>query len=143
MPGSRLAGSSAVTPGNAFRFRCAGRAPSVEAVRYHHVDVFSGRPYSGNSLAVFPDAGALGTDQMARITRELRHFESIFLTADGDGWAARVFDLVEELDFAGHPVIGAASVLHALHGTADDAMWTLRLPSRTVRVTTWRRDEGI
>ncbi len=111
-------------------------------MHYFHVDVFSGLPYSGNSLAVFPDAAGLTGVQMARITQELRHFESIFLTRDGDSWQARVFDLVEELDFAGHPVIGAACVLHARHGADDNASWTMRLKARTVEVTTRRRAPG-
>ncbi|MFI5689105.1 PhzF family phenazine biosynthesis protein [Streptomyces sp. NPDC051636] len=114
-------------------------------MHYFHVDVFSVLPYSGNSLAVFPDAAGLTGVQMERITQELRHFESIFLTRGGardDTWQARVFDLVEELDFAGHPVIGAACVLHALHGTDDNETWTLRLKARTVEVTTQRRGPG-
>ncbi|MGW7439142.1 PhzF family phenazine biosynthesis protein [Streptomyces sp. NPDC054849] len=111
-------------------------------MRFHHVDVFTGRPYSGNSLAVFPDADALTGAQMQAVTRELRHFESVFLVRDGASERtrrARVFDLAEELDFAGHPLIGAAAVLHALHGGADHETWTLRLPARTVALTTERR----
>jgi len=115
-------------------------------MRYHHVDVFTGLPYSGNSLAVFADAARLGGTQMQRITQELRHFESIFLipeaTSEGHAWQARVFDLVEELDFAGHPVIGAACVLHVLHGVREEETWTLRLKARTVEVTTRRRGPG-
>ncbi|MEJ8640347.1 PhzF family phenazine biosynthesis isomerase [Streptomyces sp. MS1.HAVA.3] len=114
-------------------------------MRYHHVDVFTGRPYSGNSLAVFPDADALTGGQMQAITRELRHFESVFLVRDGVSERrrrARVFDLAEELDFAGHPLIGAAAVLHALHGGADHETWTLRLPARAVEVITERRGPG-
>jgi PhzF family phenazine biosynthesis protein len=115
-------------------------------MHYLHVDVFTGLPYSGNSLAVFPDRTALSGAQMLRITQELRHFESIFLAPDeaagGSAWQARVFDLFEELDFAGHPVIGAACVLHALHGTGERETWTLRLKDRTVEVTTRRRGIG-
>jgi PhzF family phenazine biosynthesis protein len=114
-------------------------------VRYHHVDVFSSQPYSGNSLAVFPEATGLTGDQMARITRELRHFESIFLFPDGDDprrRRAQVFDLFDELDFAGHPVLGAACVLHELQGGAASEQWTMRLPARTVRVITERFDAG-
>ncbi|QES58478.1 PhzF family phenazine biosynthesis protein [Streptomyces venezuelae] len=116
-------------------------------MRYHHVDVFTDRPYSGNSLAVFPDADPLTGAQMRSITRELRHFESVFLLRDGSSgqprtWRARVFDLDGELDFAGHPLIGAAAVLHALHGTADRELWTLRLPGRPVEVATERRGPG-
>jgi len=129
-------------------------------MQYFHVDVFSSQPYSGNSLAVFPDAAALTSNQMAQtkmvqITRELRHFESIFLLPDGDGAdvhrrQARVFDLMEELDFAGHPVLGAACVLHELHGsesqeTLPETMpetWSITLPARTVQITTRRRSQG-
>ena len=111
-------------------------------MRYHHVDVFGSRPYSGNSLAVFPEASGLSGAQMAQITKELRHFESIFLVREGGVWAARVFDLLDELDFAGHPVLGAACVLHAVHGSHDSEVWTLRLKARTVRVTTWRQESG-
>lgn len=111
-------------------------------VRYHHVDVFSSRPYSGNSLTVFPEAAALSGAQMAQITKELRHFESIFLVREGRTWSARVFDLLDELDFAGHPVIGAACVLHVLHGSQDSEVWTLRLRARTVRVATRRHACG-
>jgi trans-2,3-dihydro-3-hydroxyanthranilate isomerase len=110
-------------------------------MRYHHVDVFTGRPYSGNSLAVFPDSTGLQPDQMSLITKELRHFESIFLTATGDDhtFQARVFDLLEELPFAGHPVIGAACVLHALRGTGEEERWRLHMAARTVDVRTERR----
>jgi trans-2,3-dihydro-3-hydroxyanthranilate isomerase len=110
-------------------------------VHYHHVDVFAPRPYCGNSLAVFPDSARLTGTQMDRITKELRHFESIFLTpTDSDHvYQARVFDLIEELDFAGHPVIGAACVLHALRGTEQDEQWSVRLKARSVGVRTERR----
>ncbi|MFH9795502.1 PhzF family phenazine biosynthesis protein [Streptomyces virginiae] len=114
-------------------------------MRFHHVDVFTDRPYSGNSLAVFPEASALTGAQMQAVTRELRHFESVFLIRDGAAggtWRARVFDLAGELDFAGHPLVGAAAVLHDLHGTADTGVWTLRLPARTVEVATRRRGPG-
>ncbi|MGV9707510.1 PhzF family phenazine biosynthesis protein [Streptomyces sp. NPDC003483] len=114
-------------------------------MHYFHVDVFSGVPFSGNSLTVFPDATGLNGSQMQRITEEMRHFESIFLERkDGrdDAWRARVFDLAEELDFAGHPVIGAASVLHALDGGDGSRTWSLELRARTVEVVTEHRGPG-
>lgn len=119
-------------------------------MRYFHVDVFSSQPYSGNSLAVFADAAGLTGDQMAQITRELRHFESIFLFPDGPDAAggdprrrhARVFDLSEELDFAGHPVLGAACVLHVLQGGDTPQTWTIALAARTVQITTQRHSTG-
>ena len=101
-----------------------------------HVDVFSPMPYGGNSLAVFPDAMGLSADQMLRITQELRHFETIFLVP-GDApsqVSARVFDLVEELPFAGHPIIGAAAVLHRQTGQGNTAIWQFVLLEKTVTV---------
>ena len=116
-----------------------GAAPAGIA-GYHHVDVFSDLPYAGNSLAVFVDPPPLSPWQMARLTQELRHFETIFVsrTDTADAVQARVFDLVKELDFAGHPVLGAAAVLHELSevSPAEDRQWTFVLRARTVSVTT-------
>ena len=113
-------------------------------LEYSHVDVFSQRPYTGNSLPVFADSRGLSERQMLQITKELRHFEAIFLepTHDPSLVRARVFDLFEELAFAGHPVIGAAAVLHhsADRGTRCD--WTMELPTKTVTVTTERTATG-
>jgi PhzF family phenazine biosynthesis protein len=105
---------------------------------YVHVDVFSSRPYGGNSLAVFPDARGITGDQMLRITQELRHFETIFLEpvrADGTV-PARVFDLEEELPFAGHPIIGAAGVLHRALKGKDTPVHRFTLGNRVVEVRT-------
>ncbi|MFI6602857.1 PhzF family phenazine biosynthesis protein [Nonomuraea sp. NPDC050536] len=108
---------------------------------YHHVDVFADRPYTGNSLAVFVDPPPLDDDRLAAITRELRHFETIYVTS-GDPVRARVFDLFEELDFAGHPVLGAAAVLHELAHESGERAWTFALRAGTVRVTTRSSSEG-
>jgi trans-2,3-dihydro-3-hydroxyanthranilate isomerase len=121
---------------------CTG---SVIAVQFELVDVFTSTPYRGNSLAVFPDAGGLSTGQMAQITGELRQFESIFLNPAGPQhyWQARIFDLFEELDFAGHPVIGAAAVLHHRHGGDKvRGRWTLELASGALTVETERLGPG-
>jgi len=110
----------------------------MSALHFYHVDVFSPRPYSGNSLAVFINAGDLSAAQMQAITCELRHFESIFLTPTPDPRAlhARVFDLFEELPFAGHPIIGAAAVLHSLAKSSTEEHWSFQLPQKTVTITT-------
>lgn len=112
---------------------------------YIHVDVFSPKPYSGNSLAVFPEAGTLRIEQMLRITQELRHFESIFLESTPGlpkTARARVFDLFEELPFAGHPIIGAAAVLHHLSGQSEPHAWRIDLPSKTVSIITQHTESG-
>src|SRR5258708_8126653 len=46
---------------------------------------------------------------------------------------ARVFGLHEELDFAGHPLLGAASVLHALHGAPGTQTWSFELNQKRSR----------
>jgi trans-2,3-dihydro-3-hydroxyanthranilate isomerase len=114
-----------------------------ETMQYVHVDVFSPNPFFGNSLTVFPDVD-LSSDaaHFSQITKEMRHFESIFLRLlDEKKVSARVFDLIEELPFAGHPVIGAGCVLHMLHGEAEQEKWSIQLPSKSVEVTTFRRKE--
>jgi trans-2,3-dihydro-3-hydroxyanthranilate isomerase len=113
-------------------------------LEYHHVDVFSQHPYTGNSLPVFPDSRGLSASQMLTITQELRHFEAIFLepTRDDSLVHARVFDLFEELAFAGHPIIGAAAVLHRASNQAARCDWTIELPTKTVTVTTERTVNG-
>ena len=105
---------------------------------YSHVDVFSRIPFGGNSLPVFPDAGDLRPEQMLRITQEMRHFEAIFLQpTDQPGTVrARIFDLFEELPFAGHPIIGAAAVLHKRSGAGEAQSWRFQLVGKTVEVRT-------
>jgi len=45
---------------------------------YYLVDVFTTKPFSGNSLAVFPNAEKLDKKLMQVLTQEMRQFESIF-----------------------------------------------------------------
>lgn len=118
--------------------------PASAGLHYVHVDVFSERPFSGNSLPVFPAADGLSTDQMVQVTRELRHFEAAFLTRSTDPVTvrARVFDLVGELPFAGHPVIGAAVVVHRAAAAPDPSTWRFELTGRTVTVEVTRTGTG-
>ncbi|MGY4396709.1 trans-2,3-dihydro-3-hydroxyanthranilate isomerase [Sphingomonas sp. UYAg733] len=111
---------------------------------YRHVDVFAQRPYAGNSLAVFADSGGLDVRQMLAITQELRHFEAVFLSPTGEPGrhGARIFDLFEELPFAGHPIVGAAAVLHEANGEGERAEWTFDLAQKSVTVVTTRTGTG-
>ncbi len=113
-------------------------------LHYSHVDVFSAQPYSGNSVPVFMDSRGLSTDQMLHITKELRHFEAIFLepTDDPSAVRARVFDLFDELPFAGHPIIGAGAVLHHTASQAENATWRFALANKTVTISTVRTADG-
>lgn len=107
-------------------------------IPFSHVDVFSRHPYGGNSLAVFAEGPSLTAPQMLGITQELRHFESVFFEAgDQPGTVrARIFDLFDELPFAGHPLIGGAAVLHQKSGLTGQQQWRFQLRTKTVSVTT-------
>ena len=105
---------------------------------FFHVDVFATQPLSGNGLAVFLDTDDWSASAMQRVTREMKQFESIFLSQiSPSGAAARVFTVEEELPFAGHPVLGAAAVLHrALAPHAPSREWTLKLAHGPLAVRT-------
>ena len=108
---------------------------------YHLVDVFAKEALSGNGLTVFQLCDQVPTQLLQRITQEMRQFESIFLwrIADPHSYQARIFTMEEELGFAGHPIIGAACVLHAEYYATDDAVrFHFQLPEKTVNVISQR-----
>jgi trans-2,3-dihydro-3-hydroxyanthranilate isomerase len=82
-------------------------------LRYVRCDVFSSKPFGGNPLAVFTDGRGLDDATMQAIAREMNLSETVFiLPAQAQGLARiRIFTPRVELDFAGHPTIGAAFVL--------------------------------
>lgn len=110
------------------------------SLKYRHVDVFTDRPFSGNGLTVFILEEELSTGLMQEITREMRQFESIFLVpaaAQPDMFRARVFTMEEELDFAGHPTLGAASALHEkFHKGEKSVRWNIKFNTKETLVTT-------
>jgi trans-2,3-dihydro-3-hydroxyanthranilate isomerase len=114
---------------------------------YRHVDVFSRRALKGNGLAVMLDAENLSAAVMQELTREVRQFETAFLTGvDLPGRSARlrIFTEDEELDFAGHPVLGTAAVLHTLLAAPDpEESWALAVAQRTVEVRTRGADRWV
>lgn len=117
----------------------------MRGLSYRHVDVFAREPFSGNGLAVFPDAGGLSAKAMLRLAQELRLFESIFLaaTAEPDVFDARVFTVEEELPFAGHPALGAGAVIHEMQVSGNDAAtFVLALPAGQVRLASERTGQG-
>lgn len=91
------------------------------ARRYAIADVFTGRAFGGNPLAVYLDADGLDTRQMQVIAREMNLSETTFVTqgsAPGH-FRVRIFTPAVELPFAGHPTIGTALVLAARGLTGD------------------------
>lgn len=105
-----------------------------------HVDVFANGPLTGNGLTVFLNTEAWSASTMQGLTREMKQFESIFLSdISPTGARARVFTVEEELPFAGHPVLGAAAVLHRTQTPeASEGAWRLQLAVDDVPISTRR-----
>ncbi|MGH8792248.1 MAG: PhzF family phenazine biosynthesis protein [Stackebrandtia sp.] len=83
-------------------------------MRYEIVDVFTGRAFTGNPLAVVLDAEDLTTGQMQDIAREFNLSETAFTlrpSSDEATYRVRIFTPSEELPYAGHPSIGTAVTL--------------------------------
>jgi trans-2,3-dihydro-3-hydroxyanthranilate isomerase len=81
------------------------------------LDVFTSTPLAGNGLAVIHDADGVGEATMLAVARETAQSETTFVqsaTADGADYRNRIFTMVEEIPFAGHPSLGTAvAVAHA------------------------------
>ena len=81
------------------------------------MDVFTQTPLQGNQLAVFTDGRGLSASEMQAIARETNLSETTFIIPredadeDREGVRVRIFTVVEELPFAGHPTLGTAAVI--------------------------------
>ncbi len=78
--------------------------------RFKQVDVFTGRPFFGNPVAVVLDADDIDPAQMQRIASWTNLSETTFVlkpTGDAD-YRLRIFAPTAELPFAGHPTVGSA-----------------------------------
>jgi trans-2,3-dihydro-3-hydroxyanthranilate isomerase len=84
---------------------------------YFVVDVFTGSALAGNPLAVVMNSVGLTTERMQAIAREFNLSETTFIerrpaaVEQAEGVRVRIFTTQEELNFAGHPTLGTASVL--------------------------------
>jgi trans-2,3-dihydro-3-hydroxyanthranilate isomerase len=81
---------------------------------YLHLDVFADHAFSGNQLAVFPDAVGLHADQMQQIAAEMAFSETSFVfpaESSNTDVRVRIFTPGRELPMAGHPTIGTAFAL--------------------------------
>ena len=78
---------------------------------FKQVDVFTGRPFFGNPVAVVIGADGLETARMQRIAAWTNLSETTFLlrpTQAGADYRLRIFTPRRELPFAGHPTVGSA-----------------------------------
>jgi len=102
--------------------------PELRRFPFVQLDVFSSRPFEGNSLAVFPDGRGLSDQHMQALAREMNLSETTFvLPRDPSiererGVRVRIFTVKEELPFAGHPTLGTAFALRGSTGAADVAL---------------------
>jgi trans-2,3-dihydro-3-hydroxyanthranilate isomerase len=84
---------------------------------YIVVDVFTDTVLEGNPLAVVMNTCGLAKERMQAIAREFNLSETSFIerrpaeVERAEGVRVRIFTTQEELNFAGHPTLGTASVL--------------------------------
>ena len=98
------------------------------ARRFHIVDVFAERPYTGNPLAVVIDADGLSDEAMQQLAAEMNHSETTFLASACEpdhGYRVRIFTPAREIAFAGHPILGTAWVVR--HHVAPELSRPVRL----------------
>ena len=97
---------------------------------YFVVDVFTDTALAGNPLGVVMNTCGLTTERMQQIAREFNLSETTFIerrpaaVEQAEGVRVRIFTTQEELNFAGHPTLGTASVLklHAPETMRDDTV---------------------
>ena len=104
--------------------------------RFIQLDVFTTRAFSGNPLAVFPEAEGLSDELMQQIAREMNLSETVFVLPSREANALRrlrIFTPGRELPMAGHPVVGTWNV-DSDGFWSDPSAWVGGVPS-PVRVT--------
>ncbi len=91
----------------------AVRKPASAALDYMVVDAFTSTPLEGNPVAVFFVDEPLSAPQMQQIGREMNLSEVTFVMPPKQGGDVhvRIFTPVNELPFAGHPLLGTAVAL--------------------------------
>jgi trans-2,3-dihydro-3-hydroxyanthranilate isomerase len=107
--------------------QCMGMS-NLRRFPFAQLDVFSSRPFEGNSLAVFPDGRELTEKQMQDVAREMNLSETTFIfPRDPEvererGVRVRILTVQEELPFAGHPTLGTAFFLRGATGASEIAL---------------------
>ncbi len=92
--------------------------------RFIQLDVFTREPFTGNPLAVFPEAEGISDEDMLKIAREMNLSETVFVLKPDDSKAdnaesktpsalrrLRIFTPTREIPFAGHPIAGTWNAL--------------------------------
>jgi trans-2,3-dihydro-3-hydroxyanthranilate isomerase len=130
---------------------------TASSYAFRIVNVFAEERLAGNPLAVFDDARGLDAATMQALALQFNLSETTFVLPSTKASArVRIFTPTFEMPFAGHPTLGTAHVVRALHG--GDALtlemhagiipvrargdeWTLQAKApRTRRVAAARED---
>ena len=112
-------------------------------LRYTTLDVFTDRPFGGNPLAVFCDQPELPTERMQAIAREFNLSETVFIVPPRDSRALRrlrIFTPAREMQFAGHPTLGAVHTLIDAGIVGERSEFVLELEVGPVPIKVTRRD---
>lgn len=87
----------------------------MRSFEFYQLDVFSDVRFSGNALAVFPEAQGISDAEMQLISREMNLSETVFVFPSNKALRRlRIFTPVRELPLAGHPVVGTWNLLAQL-----------------------------
>ena len=81
----------------------------MNTYRFIQLDVFTQEPFTGNALAVFPEAEGITDEAMMKIAREMNLSETVFVLPPRDENTLRrlrIFTPAREIPFAGHPIVG-------------------------------------
>ncbi|HET6843882.1 MAG TPA: PhzF family phenazine biosynthesis protein [Candidatus Angelobacter sp.] len=105
------------------------------------LDVFTPAVLEGNPLAVFTNATGLSDQEMQALTREMNLSETTFIlprdaaTERERGVRVRIFNVVEEMPFAGHPTLGTAMAIRG-DSEAEEICLDLNVGKIPVRFST-------
>lgn len=87
----------------------------MKKYNFYQLDVFTRKAFSGNPLAVFPEAEGLTDEEMQRIALEMNLSETVFVFSSSNALRRlRIFTPTQELPLAGHPVVGTWNLLAQL-----------------------------
>ncbi|MDR9402718.1 MAG: PhzF family phenazine biosynthesis protein [Halothece sp. Uz-M2-17] len=109
---------------------------------FYIVDVFAVDRYTGNQLAVFPEANQMRDRAMQELAKEINFSETTFITSSAysdNSYDVRIFTPNQELPFAGHPTLGTAYMIReTLMSAAEKETFsqvTLNLKAGKIPVT--------
>ena len=108
------------------------------------IDVFADVRYSGNQLAVFPNADQLSMGGMQKLANEINFSETTFINSSKDpsaDYEIRIFTPKTETPFAGHPTIGTAYAIKDVFELIPRDSEALRLRTKVgVIPLYWNKD---